>query len=369
MGPMGYGDGSIVRTADGRLRVTVSIEGKRIVRMVPRRLPPREQRKAAEAIRRELVALRDAGLSPTTQTLEVYLRSWLGGHREAKRQRLRPRTLRGYESIVETSIIPALGGIRLDRLNESHIQRWVDGHEGSPQTIANHRAVLRRALNVAVRDRVLARNVAISVELPKADWDGGAPLSVGEARRLIARPDTHGSLWRLALDTGLRQAELLGLGWEDCDLEGGVVTVTSQLQRQDGAWVRVPTKAARTLERIAIAPATVSALREHRTRQAAERRPDWQYWGLVFVKPNGQPYHGADVLRAFHAACDAAGIPRRRFHDLRASTATLMRELGVPEDARMARLGHSTAAMARHYGKASAVQDRAAADALGEVLR
>ena len=113
----------------------------------------------------------------------------------------------------------------------------------------------------------------------------------------------------------------------------------------------------------------MEALVRHRQTQALERKPDWQFWGLVFVKPNCQPYHGAEVLRLFHQACDASGIPRRRFHDLRASSATLMRDLGVPEDARMARLGHATTKMARHYGKASAAQDRAAADALGEALR
>jgi integrase len=74
------------------------------------------------------------------------------------------------------------------------------------------------------------------------------------------------------------------------------------------------------------------------------------------------------VLEAFHAACDAAGIPRRRFHDLRGSSATLMRELGVAEDARMARLGHSTTDMARHYGKASTAQDRDAVTRLAEVI-
>lgn len=368
-----YGDGSIVRTADGRLRVTVSIGGQRVVRMVARRLPPKEQRKRAEAIRRELVAQREAGLEPSSQTLAVYLRSWLGSHREAKRARLRPRTLAGYEAIAEQSIIPALGDIRLDRLRESDVQRWVDRHHGSPQTVANHRAVLRRALNVALRERLVGRNAALAVELPDSDWAGGSPLSLEEARALLGLAGDErwatDPLWRLALDTGLRQGELLGLGWDDVDLERGVVTVTSQLQRLNGQWVRTPTKAARSLSQLALAPATVEALAAHKLRQASERQPDWRFWGLVFITAKGEPYHAWTVLRAFHAACDAAGIPRRRFHDLRASSATLMRDLGIPEDARMARLGHSTTKMARHYGKASAAQDRAAADALGEALR
>lgn len=100
------------------------------------------------------------------------------------------------------------------------------------------------------------------------------------------------------------------------------------------------------MDLLTLDPTTVALLDEHRKRQALERQPDWAYWGLMFVKPNGMPYHGADALREFHAACDAAGIARRRFHDLRGSTATLMKDLGVAEDVRMARLGHETRQMA-----------------------
>lgn len=119
---------------------------------------------------------------------------------------------------------------------------------------------------------------------------------------------------------------------------------------------------------VALTSQTVEALRKHRVSMAAERQPEWRYPGLVFVSEKGEPLHQADVLRAFHAACDQAGIARRRFHDLRASTATLMRELGVPEDVRMARLGHSTTKMARHYAQAGMGMDREAADMLGRAL-
>jgi integrase len=173
----------------------------------------------------------------------------------------------------------------------------------------------------------------------------------------------------MAIDTGLRQSELLGLGWDDIDLDAGVVRVTSQLQRIKGQWARTPTKSSRSLEAVNIGEDTVAALREHQRRMAAERTPEWVYYGLVFPSPKGQPLVNHTVLREWHEACDKAGIDRRRFHDLRHSAATLMRELDVPEDTRMARFGHNTTAMARRYGHASAVQDRAAADALGRALR
>lgn len=363
-----YGEGSITRRADGRLQVVVTVGGKRRYAMIPARLSPKEQQRLAEKKRRELVDHRDAELDPSGQTLAAFLRSWIDGLRHATHRRVRPRTLDHYELIVERHIIPALGTHRLDRLSERHVQHWLDHDSASPRTVSHHRAVLRRALNVAVRQRIVGRNVAIGVELPPIEPYEGRPLSLDEARRLLAATagDRLHPLWRLAIVTGLRLGELLGLGWDD--LTGRELRVSGQLTRRRGSWVRSDTKAARALGAIALDAATVNVLDEHRRRMTAERTPDWPYFGLMFTTPAGLPYHRRDVLRLFHAACDAAGIPRRRVHDLRASSATLLRALGVPEDARMARLGHATTDMARHYAKASPEQDRAAADTLGAAL-
>ncbi|MBA2718900.1 MAG: tyrosine-type recombinase/integrase [Chloroflexi bacterium] len=340
---------------------------------------PKEGKRQAEKLKRELLALRDAAVNPSAQTLGDYLEAWIVSMRDAKRSRIRPRTLDHYRLIVDRHIKPALGSIRLDRLTERHIQAWIDGDGGSPRTIDHHRAVLRRALNVAVRQRVLLRNPALAIDLPPIVEFRGDPLSLDEASRLLEASvgDRLGVLWRLAIDTGFRLSELLGLGWEDdVDLPAGTVTPNRQLVRRRGQWGYGPPKVARELLGVAIAADTVAALRAHKVRQADEREADWKYWGLVFISPDrnrdgdrGMPYHEAAVLRAFHAACDAAGIRRRRIHDLRGTTATLMRELGVAEDVRMSRLGHTTKAMARHYGQAGSALDRRAADTLGEALR
>jgi integrase len=142
-----------------------------------------------------------------------------------------------------------LGAVRLDRLREPAVQRWLDGMDGSPRSIMHRRAVLRRAYNVAQRKRLVVHNPAIAVELPEDDWAGGNPLSFDEARRLLqATADTRlGALWRLALDTGLREGELLGLGWTHLDPDARTVTLEAQLQRINRAWVRVPPKADRSL--------------------------------------------------------------------------------------------------------------------------
>lgn len=369
--PMGQkGAGSVTpRQKDGRIRIAVVMpDGRRVWRSAR---TPRE----AERIRRQLVEARELDLDPSRQTLEGFLRSWIDGLGSARNQRVRPRTFQHYEMIVERHITPALGRLTLERLSVGRIQAWLDADPMSPRTVRHHHAVLRRALNVAVRQRLLAYNPAEHVELPKVAADRSDPFTAHEVRRLLesTRDDWLGPLWRVAVMTGLRLGELLGLGWED--IGDATVTVRAQLQRlppdQGGdvrGWARTPPKAARTLTTIALDADTVAVLDVHRKRQAEARRADWSYWGLVFVTPDGNPYHPSTVLKAFHEACDRAGIRRRRVHDLRGTAATLMREIGVAEDARMARLGHSTSTMARHYAKASIDQDQAAVERLAKAI-
>lgn len=364
--PMGErGQGTIVELPDGRYRVVVTMaDGKRVWRRA-------RTAAKAERIRRALVDERELGLDPERWTVAGFLRSWIGELTDARNQRVRPTTLRHYSGIVEGHIIPGLdprNRLPLRSLDEARVQRWLDGESGSVRSRHHYRAVLRRALNVALRRRFISRNAALGVELPEPRSDAGDPLSASEARHLLAATaeDRLGFLWRLAILTGLREAELLGLGWDD--IVDGSVIVTSQLQRLDREWRRTPTKAARSLERIAIDADTMAAYEAHKRVMAAERDPAWRYFGLVFTTPRGEPYHGRYVVDALHEALDRAGIRRRRFHDLRHTHQTLLREVGVPEDARMARAGHSTTASSRRYGRASEAQDRMAVERLAEGL-
>jgi integrase len=380
---MSYGDGTIRRTVDGRLEVRCSIGGRMVYRHVPARmvrLNPKEARRRAESIQRDLQRLRDADVFPSSQTLADYLRSWVGSLRDAKRKRVRARTMDGYEMIVERHIVPALGHVRLDALKARQVQVWIDGMDAEPRTVERRLAVLRRALNVAVKQEIIPANPATKVELPEPETFVGDPLTFAEVHRFFEAnaDDPLLPLWRLAIDSGCRQAELLGLAWDDLDLEQGTVTVTSQLQSRGGGWLRLPLKADRAITTLTLDADTVESLRKHRVSQAALREPDWVFPGLVFINPDerdaetglsGLPWKSWKVLRRFHASLKRAGLRKRRFHDLRTTSATLMRTLGVPEDLRQARLGHATTRMARHYALAETGIDREAATRLGDAIR
>lgn len=374
LSPMGeWGTGSIIDLHDDPehpervtgYRVVMSIGGKRVFRRA-------RTKKQAQALRRVLAEERALDLDPERRTVAGFLRSWTTELERARNKRIRATTLRYYTGTVEGHIIPALdpkAKVELRRLTQARIQAWVDGEDAGPRSIQHYHAVLRRALNIAVSRRYIPRNPSIGVELPEAVDETGDPLDADEATRLIetTEADRLGFLWRLAITTGLRQSELLGLGWDD--IADGTVTVASQLQRLDGAWVRTPTKAKRSLKRIAIDPDTVAAFERHRRKMAEERTPDWEFYGLVFTTQRGKPLHGRWVKHELDAAFRRAKVRQRRFHDLRHTHQTILVDIGVDEAGRMARAGHSTVAASRRYGRASEAQDRLAADAVGARLR
>ena len=352
-----HGQGTITELENGRYRIAVTMaDGKRVWRRA-------KTPKQAERIRKALVEARELDLDPTRQTVADYLHSWI----VRPRRRGRDRTMIGYPRIIEQRIIPDIGTVKLASLSRRKVQAWVDGLEGSPQTVRNCHAVLRRALGSATGD-MIPLNPAIGVELPKVHEFHGSPLTTDEARRLLAvTADTRlAAFWRLAIVTGLREGELLGLTRDS--LDGDTLAVTAQLQRVNRAWVLGPTKAGRSLDRVALDAETVRVVRTHLAKTAVERDPSWRYFGLMFVTETGEPYHAGALLRAFRVACDEAGISRRRVHDLRGTSATILKDRGVAEDTRMARLGHSTTQMARHYGKASERQDREAVEKLAEAI-
>ena len=325
--------------------------------------------KRAKAILREMIDAREGGLDLGRRklTLAAWLRSWLETLRDAP---LRPRTLRGYAMIVEQHIIPELGAYPVARLPRSVIQTWIYRDRRAPRTVAHHAAVLREALNAAVDDGVIARNPALGIDLPKPPQSEQATLSADQVRVLLAgtRGDWLHALWALAIATGFREAELLGLTWDDVDLDVGTVTLRYQLGRAAGGWVRVPLKAARDRAMVALPAWAVVALVDHKRMMADARTPEWTHHGHVFVTRQGRPWYGWRVLEELYAVEARLGLPRVKFHGLRHTGATMLMEAGVEERVRQARLGHSTVAMARHYAHVKDGLDRDAADRLERLV-
>jgi len=181
------------------------------------------------------------------------------------------------------------------------------------------------------------------------------------------------ALYVLAITTGMRHGELLGLRWRDIDLDAGAVRVQSSLQRVRGGFELSEPKTAHSRRQVVLGDSAVAALRRWRLRQAEERlaagSAAWQDSGLVFTNPLGENALG--VLRtSFPALLERAGVPRVRFHDLRHSAATLMLGQGIHPKIVSEMLGHSTVAITLDlYSHTTPTMQQEAAASMNRLLQ
>lgn len=329
--------------------------------------------KLTDSNRGQVVA-KDANL-----TVGEYLANWL--HTVAK-PRIRATTFETYESLVDRFLIPGLGTRRLGTLTVRDVRTFLDRiatvcqccaqgwddrrdpnnrHKESrprccaigkccnktirPATVRYIRGVLSAALADGVREDMLGRNVASAVRLPtpKSDFQ---PFTASEARKylLAAAYHRHGALYELALRTGLRQGELLGLRWIDIDLDRGHLYVRRTLARTKGGPTFQPVKTYRSARRIIIPRDCLTSLKRYRQRQEHDRREagdNWKDTGLVFANTLGGPLDPAVVYTNHVTICDIADVRYIRFHDLRHTCATLLLEQGVELVTIKELLGHA----------------------------
>jgi integrase len=207
--------------------------------------------------------------------------------------------------------------------------------------------VLRQALLQGVKWRLLARNAADAVEPPKPSKGVVRAMTEGETKTLLKGVREH-ALYvpvLLALTTGMRRGEILGLRWDDVDLGNGQLSVTQTLeQTREGLRLKVP-KTQRGRRVVALGSVTVDALRRHKAQQAARKLrlgPAFQDQGLVFPSPDGNLWKPDKFSYDFSVLAEHRGIARVRFHDLRHTHATELLRGGVHPKIVSERLGHST---------------------------
>lgn len=297
-------------------------------------------------------------------TVVDYLRLWHKSHVVAPYAR--PETIRVYSSMIETHVAGSpIANLPLQRLTAGHLEGLYASLKLSASSISILHAIFTRSLRLAVRDKVLAINPAVTVESrPKVRKDRGAGARLHcwtpeEARRAVATAEgisvQVGTFMALAIDCGARRSELLGLRWRDFSDDLTSVTIAQQLERgnnREPAWGPTKTKTTRTL---ALGDATVAKLRAHRKQQrelAMKNRNQYSDCGLAFAKEPADQQRPGDRLgepcpalaaRYFHQVTKAAGVRRIRFHGLRHTCATLLLTAGEPIKTVSERLGHSTA--------------------------
>jgi integrase len=284
------------------------------------------------------------------QTLREYLESWLISIQTS----IRPGTLYQYTMTCRRHIIPTLGNLKLSEVRPALIQKLLANKlqsSSGARTVEMIHAVLHRALNQAVKLEILARNPVDATTPPKVEAKEMKFYDEHQVGQLLfgARGNKNEALYHLALATGLRLSELLGLKWEDLDWQKKKLNVRRQLKRKfkKGDYFAQP-KTQNGRRTIVLGTVTLTKLREHRDRQNELRifaGNRWQENDLIFLTPIGTPKNQSNLYREFKEFIMDAGLPEIRFHDLRHTAASLLLNHGVAPVIVSRRLGHYKVSM------------------------
>lgn len=336
---------------------------------------------------------------PVSPRLRDFLEQWLT---ETVRPGLSPATASNYEMFSRLYIVPDLGDRKLEKLSVRDVQTWVnelrvrcqccfqgkDAARPEPQCCARgqcchevasewtvHQAwrVLRGALTQAMREELVFRNVAALVRVPVPRAKRAAVWSVDDARRFLESARDAGdamyAAYVLLLVLGLRRGEVLGLAWEDVDLEQGEAYIAWQVQRVDGQLLRRRTKTPSSDAPLPLPDIAAQALARHRDEEDRRRAAAGDMWGdcgLVFTTRLGDPLDPRNFHTAFKTRAGKAGVPIIPVHATRRTCASLLVALDVHPRVAMAVLRHSRISMTMEvYSQVSSQATREALRQLG----
>jgi integrase len=354
MGRRGKGEGNIRKRKDGRWEAAITVgytsKGN------PKRVSV--YGKTREEVSKKLFTLgakHGAGLlaAPDKIMLDEYLASWV----ESKTESLKQTTLVGYTTAI-AHICRHLGKVRLQALRPAQVQnmysqlrksttdrrgKTADGLKNGLHHI--HR-VLRAALNDAVKMDLIALSPLQKLNAPTVQrverqvWtpeQAGTFLETAKHNRVFA-------LFWLALSTGMRRGELLGLHWADIDFAGAMLQIRRNFTTVGGKTIVSSTKTHRSTRAIALSPEDIAVLQDHHAAQEAEREiaSVWQKPEYVFTTHIGTPINPANLSKIYKTLVRQSGVPDIRFHDLRHSNASLAALQNISPKVLSERLGHST---------------------------
>src|ERR687898_510742 len=350
MGKRGNGEGSITRRKDGLYMARYTVETATGAKR--KALYAKTRKEASEKLTEALAQARK-GITADASAMSVgaFMERWI---EDSVRGSVRQSTYQRDESLCRVHIVTALGKKKLKTLSAADVQRFYrDKLDAglSSATVYKLHVVLHKALKQAVRWGLTPRNVADDVDAPKIHKDEVTPLVTEEAREFLetARGDKLEALYILAVQSGLRQGELLALRWEDVDLEARTLQVRRTLTRNGGKLAVGPTKTAKGRRTVKLTQDATEALQGHLKRQLAEidkAGDNWQENGLVFCTGKGTLINPTNLRRrSLTPLLQRAGLPAITFHQLRHTAATILLLKNVNPKVVSEMLGHATIAI------------------------
>ena len=361
------GAGSIYfRASDQRWCCAVTLEGgKRKV------IYGKTQKEVSTKLRKLLRAKEDGQpLVADKQTVADYLAQWLDKHRA----RVRPITYQNYVTHSRLYITPHIGAISLGKLKTEHVDQMMAAIAGAPSTRMTVLKVLRAALNAAVKEERIVRNVASRATAPRVPKRPATVFTAEQAKHFlqIVRGHKYEPVFVTLLGIGLRSGEVMGLQWADIDFAGAQLWVRRSVSRVAGGHRLGPPKTEDSVRRIDLPAFVVQTLRLQERLQYWQRQvagASWRASDQVFTTRIGTLLDHSNLYTALQELLVTHGLPRMRVHDLRHACATLMLSEGVEPQLVQAMLGHATIAQTMDtYGHVLPSKQRAAAAVMDALL-
>jgi len=283
-------------------------------------------------------------IDPSKMTFGDYITNWL-----ANKQNISLETRETNQGHLKNHIIPVLGGIPLQKVNVSHIEELITSlqakglAEGTIKKIYN---LVQTAFKTASKREIISRNPfdllddgsRPKVSKPEIDY-----WTVEEVRHFFnVLEHRQRILFILAIHTGMRRGEMLGLRWKDIDFEGGRLRISQSLKPLQG--LKKGVKTASGYRSISLSPYVLSELKKHRAMILQERlsTKHYQDHDLVICQPNGEPVSVGNFTKFWKRIVQNTGMRYIRFHDLRHTCASLLFSAGVHPKVVQELLGHSS---------------------------
>ena len=317
-------------------------------KQIQRSITGKTQKEVSQRLKEATTAV-DQGTytAPTKMTVGAWLDIWaadyLGG--------VKPSTANSYKGYINNHLKPALGAVLLSDLRPHIIQKAINGLSLSPASVRIIYKTLHQAVKKAVSLGYISRDPADGVELPRMEQAEIHPLEDNQVAALLQQVS---GTWlelpvKIALFTGLRQSEILGLTWDCIDFQNGTIQISKQLSRRlfrSSSNIFSSPKNGKT-RTLTPAPFVLRLLKEHRKRQAERQLLAGPVWSnphnLVFTNDTGGLIDQESISKKFHAVAQAIGLQDARFHDLRHTYAVNAIRAGDDIKTIQGNLGHASA--------------------------
>lgn len=381
----GNNEGSISKRKDGRWQGCVTVGYDPETEKPKKKYFYGKNRKEVQEKVTEALGKAQGGnyQEPSKLRLSEWFNTWLNDYMKTS---LRPTTWESYKTQVDRHILPGLGHLRLSQLQTSHLQKLYneklnggryDKKPGglSPRTVRYIHVIIHGALEQAKKEGLVTINVSDAAKLPSDPKKEIRVLDREGIKEFLSevRPTKYFPIYFLALNTGMRRGEILGLRWKDVDLKEGLISINQGLVRVRGQGLIFQEPKTKLSKRtIGISPEVINELKLHRKRQMTDIVNAGEAFdkeaGLIFCNQLGKPICPRDLTRHFEKVIDKLGLDIT-FHSLRHTFATISLEEGVDIKTTQETLGHHAAAFTLDvYSSVTSKMKKEATSKIGNLL-